>query len=358
MIGKEIEKKNFDFVDTIRCISMIGIVFEHSTTLAWFKYPKFWDSFLQASVIQVFKFSTIAFFLIAGFLINHKFAEYTPYQYLRNRFRNTIGPWAFWLNVFILINLINLFVRSLKGGMITELDDGFINYLGAQYYNVLFATSFWFILNFLICIAILLAFKKYLYDIWFGAILFLLSIFYSINMYYSWGPVGHTTALFGFVFYLWLGAYANKHYGVVSAFIKKMPMIWFVISVVITLIINILEVVHFKSIRAEGAYNTLAASNIIYSICFFAFLLKIGPINFINKQFQPRKTTFGIYLLHHIVLTYLITEIFRPFHIPLDNLTVYNAIAYSVIRFVCAYSISMLIVRIILKTRFRWAIGG
>src|SRR5689334_3986973 len=71
-------KKNFDFVDTIRCISMFGIVFEHSAVLWGTKYSTIGDTLLQVITMQFWKFATIAFFLIGGFLINYKFTEYTP----------------------------------------------------------------------------------------------------------------------------------------------------------------------------------------------------------------------------------------------------------------------------------------
>ncbi|MEJ2882485.1 acyltransferase [Pedobacter sp. GR22-6] len=351
-------KQNFDFVDTIRCIAMIGIVFEHSTTLGWFKYTLFSEQLLQASVMEFFKFATISFFLISGFLINHKFAEYTPYQYLKNRFKSTIGPWALWLNIFILINIAGLLVKEFKGAETPLSNGNFGAYLSDLYFTVITATSFWFILNFLICIAILLLFKKYLFHVFFGCILALSSVFYSVNIYYGWVAVGHTTALFGFVFYLWLGAFMNKHYAVIDQFIKRTKMIWFVIAATLAFMIANLEIIHLKNMDMEGAYNTLTISNIIYSLCFFALLLKIGPIDFINKKFEPRKTTYGIYLIHHIVLTYLISELFRPLHIPLDSLTVYEAVAYSILRFMIAYLITMLIVKGILRTSFKWTIGS
>ncbi|RZK65409.1 MAG: hypothetical protein EOO92_26390, partial [Pedobacter sp.] len=157
----EVIKKNFDFVDTIRCLSMMGIVFEHTEVFGAPNYASFYTSFAQASLMQFCKFVTIAFFLIAGFLINHKFVEYTAGQYLKNRFKSTIGPWAFWVNMFIVLELLGLFYFCfvLYNGERT-MPVPFLEYLGERYYHVLFETSFWFIPNFLICIAILLLFKR------------------------------------------------------------------------------------------------------------------------------------------------------------------------------------------------------
>lgn len=351
------KSKNYDFVDTIRCISMMGIVFEHSTTLSWFNYSSFYTTLLQASVMQVLKFATIAFFLIAGFLINHKFTEYTPWQYTKNRFKKTIGPWAFWLHVLIIADIIKILVNHIKFKVEMPFSDNFLKFIGDKYYEAIFTTSFWFILNFLICICILLLFKKYIYSLVFGMVLGIISLFYSVNLYYDWIITTHTTALFGFVFYLWLGAYMNKHYDIVEAYIKKTSIYWFISLAVITFFFADLEIVHLKNLGIEDAYNTLRISNIIYSLIFFLLLLKIGPISFINDKLEPRKTTFGIYLVHQIILTHLITEILRHFNFDMGTITIYGAIGLSVLRFILAYGISMLLVKIIVRTNFRWSMG-
>ena len=72
-------KKNYDFIDAIRGIAMMCIVAEHSLGSYIFPYmsAKYW---VYISLIQVIKFGTIAFFLLAGFLISEKFTDYTPSQ--------------------------------------------------------------------------------------------------------------------------------------------------------------------------------------------------------------------------------------------------------------------------------------
>ncbi|MES2828548.1 MAG: acyltransferase [Bacteroidota bacterium] len=353
------EQKNFDFVDTIRCLSMMGIVFEHTEIFGAANYASIYTSFAQASVMQFFKFVTIAFFLIAGFLINHKFVDYTAFQYLKNRFKSTVGPWAFWLNMFILINILGLlYVAYFKYNGERHMPSPFMKYLGDEYYNVIFNTSFWFIPNFLICIAILLAFKKYIYSLRFGLILGLATLFYSINLYYGWIRTQHTTALFGFVFFLWLGAYMNRYIDLLFNFIKKISYFILVAITAGVFVLSNLEIIYLKSIGIEDAYNTLRITNILYSLSFFLILLKIGSINNINRIFKPRQTTYGIYLMHQIIILKVLSEIFRPFHLQVSTMTLFEAILYSFARFILTYVIAYLIVNLILKTKFRWSIGA
>jgi len=352
-------KKNFDFVDTIRCISMIGIVFEHAEVFGVVTYSSFYTSFIQASGIQFFKFATIAFFLIAGFLINHKFVEYTPVQYLKNRFKSTIGPWVFWVNIFVLLNVIGIvFVAYFTYNRDGKLPSPFLNFIGEKYYEVIFTTSFWFIPNFLICIAILLLFKKYIYSLWLGSLLGLTSLFYSVNLYYGWIKTQHTTALFGFVFFLWLGAFMNRHLDVVFAAIKKISYTWLIGLTTALFILASLEIVHLKSVFSDDPFNTLRITNIAYSLAFFVLLLKIGSIPYVNREFLPRKTTYGIYLIHHIIILKVLLELFRPFHFQMSTMTITEMILYSLLRFGTVYLISFYLVKLLLRTKLKWTIGG
>lgn len=352
------EKVSFDFIDSIRCVAMIGIVFEHCTVLGEPKTSDFYLGMLHVSVMQFFKFATIVFFLIAGFLINHKFTEYTPGQYLKNRFKNTIKPWLFWLHVLLLCNIGSLLFRAFKFRESQILPDNFFHYLGEQYYHIIVSTSFWFILNFLICISILLLFKRYIYKLWFGLNLCCVSLFYGLNLYHGWIITNHTTALFGFVFYLWIGAYANRYHKELFAFINKVPMWCFIIITAFFFVLADLETLYLKSLAINDIYNTLRVSNILYSLSFFLILLKIGSIGFINKYFKPRSSTFGIYLIHHIVILHIITELFRPLKIDINHLTLSQATGYTILRFVITYSITMLIVMLIRRTKLKWSIGA
>ncbi len=337
---------------------MVGIVFEHSADLGWIKYDDFSSTFVQASVLQFFKFTTIAFFLISGFLINYKFTEYTPVQYMKNRLRSTIGPWLLWLHVLILMNFIDLWFRHARNAVAYPLPDDVVAYLGGEYYNAVTGTSFWFVLNFLICIALLLLFKKHLYKTGFGIILGLTSLVYSINLYFGWFITEHTTAVFGFVFFLWLGAYINRNYARIMHFIHSITTGRLLTFTFLLFLLSVLETVYLKLNGVTDAYNTLRVTNILYSLSFFALLLKRGAMPAVNKILEPRKTTYGIYLLHHIVITYLLREVLRPFSIEIQDLNVYLAAFYSCIRFTISYLLTFIIVKGLVRTRLKWTIGS
>jgi len=349
-------KKNFDFVDTIRCISMIGIVLEHSPIVGNDIYSNNFDTFIGASFIQLFKFSTIAFFLIGGFLINYKFQEYNSLQYLKNRFKNTIKPWMFWVFIFMVLTIIDRYVAYRKGGdgmIVTH----FFQYLLELLNHALFYTTYWFILNFLICITILLIFKKFLYKIWFGVILGCISVVYSINLYYGWFITLHSAALFGFIFYLWLGVYLNKYYDEVIVFLNKIPWYKILLLGAISFGLAIAESFKLLNLGSKDAYNTLRVTNIFYSFVIFAILLKIGNIKILQEKLQPRKTTFGIYLIHYLLISRFLPLIFQPLKLDYEHFSIWTNTGILLIRFLITYSLSFILTSLILRTRLKWSVG-
>lgn len=349
-------KKNFDFVNTIRCISMMGIIFEHSHIVQAPMYNTLGATIVEASVIQFFKFSTIAFFLIGGFLINHKFQEYSAGQYLKNRFKNTVRPWLFWMIVYLALTMLDRLVAYSKGSDGGLMFTDFTAYISDLTFRVLFFSPYWFILNFLICITLLLLFKKYLYNYWLGIFFGLVSLIYSINLYFKWFETTHTSALFGFVFYLWLGVYLNKYYAVVMKFVKNTPWALWVLVLMLTFALGICESLQLIRLGSTDAYNTLRISNIIYSFVAFGVLLKIGSINTLNRL-KPRETTFGIYLLHSIVIERFLPLIFQPLKLDVAHFTVWENTALLILRFLIAYVVSYLFSALLIKTKMKWSVG-
>lgn len=337
---------------------MIGIVYEHSTVLWGMKYIATTDIWIQVMAMQFWKFATIAFFLIGGFLINYKFTEYTPLQYLGRRFKNTIKPWLFWIIILIILNLIHNWVLHIKSGdpLFSGMNPG--DYFLEQFRYILFESSFWFILNFLICISILLIFKRYLYKLWFGLILAVISLLYSANLYQEWFVTHHSAALFGFVFYLWLGIYLNRYYDQVMTFVKTIKWRWVLIINLILFVFSCLEIIYLAKHGSKDEYNTLRISNIAYSITMFILLLKIGNIKFIDKRLKPRASTFGIYLIHQIIIIRLLPEIFKWNKWNFTTFSLFENIGYSILRFLLVYGIAFILTQLILKTRFKWVVGG
>jgi len=354
----EIKKNtNYSFIDNLRFISMFGIVMEHST-LFWNRYfTDFDDQLAQTLSIQVFKFGTIIFFILSGFLIGDKFTKYNSWEYLKRRFDNTFKPWLFWCFIMLCLTYISWYFKYVKSDNMELLIDPVSKFF-ENIYHITLDTSYWFIVNFMICIAVLLFFRKYLYSNLFGAILALLSIFYSINLYIQIIPTAHTTAILGFVFYLWLGFQLNIHFERFCSWVEKIKGWQILLALILSFALSCAETINLMGILPKDPFNTLRLSNILYSLISFIFLFKYCNFNFI-KKLKPRDTTFGIYLTHQLLIFYLLPMIFEPLHISNDQKSTRVLVVLQIVRFLIVYPTAYLLTILISKgpKKIRWIIG-
>lgn len=346
-------KKNFDFIDSIRCLSMMCIVFEHATHVGIYIFPSVdTQNIVYMCLVQLAKLGTISFFILAGFLIGSNFTKYTPLEYFKRRLSNTFIPWIIWSLVFV-------FAITYKFYFIRHNDPSFDlgQTISESFITVYFYSNYWFIINFLICIGVLLLFRKHLYSLWLGAILLLFTLIYSVNIYFSWFPPMHTMAIFGFVFFLWLGAQLNQHWTAVANWINSIPNWIWAILFVLTFALSVYETINLYQQHNIDPYNTLRFSNILYSLVCILILLKIRDFGF-TKYFKPRETTFGIYLIHYIIVFNVLPEILRPFHFPEPkDMSIFLMVALSLLRFIIVYSLTFGLVALLNKTKLKWTIG-
>lgn len=351
-------KVNYDFIDYIRFIAIISIVIEHSYFWPIGLYFKdLPEQVIQTFSMQIFKFGSVIFFLLAGFLIGDKIDQYKPLEYLKRRFDNTFKPWLFWVAIYMLIEYINSAVGYLRfGGSDAFSKPG--TYLYELITYVLFETSFWFIINFLVGIAILMLFRKYIYSFKFGLILLLCSLFYAVNIYHDWIPSRHTTAFLGFVFYIWLGVQMNRYYSDFLTWINKTSILSITLVCVVSFFLASAESLYLTNFYPKAdPYNTLRFTNILYSLIAFLLLFKIGNIKWI-KKLDPRNTTFGIYLIHYSVIVQGLPLIFRPLNIDYLHKGAAYLFCFQLIRFVITFAVTYLLTWLIGKSdRIKWIIG-
>jgi hypothetical protein len=348
---------SYTFIDSLRFISMISIVMEHCTDFFGLKYTQFSQQLVQVNSIQFFKFGTVIFFLLSGFLIGDKIKTSSPKEYLQRRFKNTFKPWLFWVFVLILLNYLTSAIIYFRFHPADFWQTPTLPITYQLTHTILY-TSFWFIINFMVCLAILLAFKKYLDSFYFGGILFLFSVFYSVNLYFSWIPTEHTVAMLGFVFYLWLGYQLNRYFDRFKLWVSNFAGWKLVGILILTYVIACAESLNLLHLGSDDAFNTLRFSNIIYSLVFFVLLFKYSP--YLNVSFfKPRQVTFGIYLIHQILVFQLIPAIFYPIHRQENYQSMPEMLTLQLIRFVIVYVTAYLITLLITYTpkQVRWIIG-
>ena len=345
-------KITYPFVDLIRFISTIGIVWIHSEFLLPKDVSAFYHKVPHIEVYfitrQLFKFATICYFLLAGFLLADKIGNNQRFNYFMRRFNTIVKPYLLAVVLFIGVSiLLKPYSQKLN---ITYL------YLVCKY--VVQYTAFWYIPNFLVCLLVIVLFAKYLKSIYFGAALFLITMGYTyFNVYSQHHNGSHTTALFGFVFYMWLGMYI-KTSGLINAIRKFNPVILGGVLLFIFAMSNWEIWQLFMHSNTHDCLNTLRIFNQLYSVAMFIFLVRCCG----NKPnfgiFRPRQETYGIYLYHYFFIFFFIplaeAWICKQYNLTMVTYNVYEIIAVNFLNFVICYFATTLVVKFLIRFKLAW----
>jgi len=194
----------------------------------------------------------------------------------------------------------------------------------------------------------------------------MLSWAYGVNQYAQWIPPSHTTAFFGYLFYLWLGIQLFDRFDVVREYINRIP--WWVVLLVLSCAISLMVVEDEISISLgfPNYYNALQNSNQLYALIVLVVSIKL-PVNLVPSFIDVRKESYGIYLTHQIVgsvgcaiidLTLGFSQSGSFFaRLPEMVVNPFARIAIWVLWFAVIYSISLTITKLIRRTKWAWTVG-
>lgn len=300
------KSSEFPFIDLIRFLSMMGIVWAHTE----FEPPdlNFTDYLKNLGHVeyyilfkQVFKFGVLSFFMISGILFGDQLDRTTPLAYFKRRIDSTLKPYLVASGLFV---GILVFIRYI-------LNKGYFNSWGEIIQFTYFKSTFWYLPNYLICLAVLLLFWNYLKSLYFGMTLLFINITYTLLTVYDSDLItSHTsfTAVFSYLFYLWLGAYISNK-GLVSKIKKINPFMLFA-AVVVLYLVSCLESYQLFQ-KQMGYFNILRFGNQAYSLAMFVFLIRICNKRPNFWKLNPRKESFGIYLYHGFFANLIFPKLFR-----------------------------------------------
>jgi len=167
-----------------------------------------------------------------------------------------------------------------------------------------FHAAYWFIPVALISVLLLIAFKKHINNLWLGMFLGVCALFYGVNLYHGWVSANHTQAFVGYVFFVWLGAQLKIHSEWIKPLLGNLPWPALLAISLILFAIACLEGMTLASIGCVDPYASLRISNAVLSIVVFLYLLKSHRFNWI-RHLRPGQNTYGIYLIHSIVISEL-----------------------------------------------------
>ncbi len=277
---------------------MLAIVAIHSSA-AFALSAKALGHLPQIAVFP-WKFATINFFLISGFLLGGRIETCSPLHYLRRRMRKIVGPWLWWAFLFTIALFAREFSMHVPASAFAILEHSLV--------FCLTSTPFWFVPNMMVALTILLFFRSRLDSLRFGATLFAVSLFYAINIYTEWIPSGHTTAIFGFVFYLWLGAFTSRHYPAIYTRVARLRIEVLVAAVLLTGLAAFAEATLIQRVTSSDPLNSLRFTNQLFSIAVFLLVARFNRATW-PRFVNVRLHTFGIYLAHSLILMILIKTV-------------------------------------------------
>lgn len=341
---------NHLFANNVRFLSMMAIIAIH-TVIA---YP--YTSVPAVYLIQPLKFGTIGFFLISGFLFGERMDRYSSLEYDGRRLKNVLLPWTLW---YLLYCMLHIAAHAAHGRLSIHSADPFTP-LWSTFSTSLLDTAYWFVPNLLIALAVLLILRRALRNIATGMVFFAVSLLYGANIYGRWFPVEHPRAVFGFVFYLWLGAWGAWHFAVVEKWLSRIPS-WVMIGcVILTNGFALVETKVLFHLHSADPLNSLRITNQLYSVAVVLAMMRLRHAAW-PRFVDVRAHTFGLYLTHSVALTVLEPVLVRilPRLGPLRLWkSPFGSSVLIPILFIVVYGGCLLMVRELLSHSWlRWTIG-
>lgn len=345
---------NYEQIDTIRGVTICLIVWGHCL-LGWQDYvPKnTLDSFLKIAVFETGKVSTIIFFIVAGFLLRPKLYHYTLASFCRHRLPKVYKPWISFILLFLVLSIVQLLpLRELWAKQdakqfwwyIYKLTDGLMLY-----------TAYWFVTTYIVTMLLLVWLREHAERAWLGIFLAAITLFYCINFYYNWVAANHAKAVLAYAFFVWLGIQLHKYYPLIQLTLKKISWPMLFTALTLSFIVSCMDAHYLTGIGCVDPYGSNRISNALVSIVFLAVLLKAGKRSGINR-FQPRKTVYGIFLVHNIVIFELTFIVLRIFSVKQFD-SIWMLLVFNLAFFALVLTVTYGIVWGITKTKFRWLVG-
>ena len=347
------KRPEYLFIHTVRFWSMLAIVFLHCAA----KFTKYETvSVTEMSLmVQPFKFGTIGFFLISGFLVGDRLPASDRISYLRRRAKRLIPAWLVWFGVDIFYSTH----RDLAGIPATGISAGLL--LSTMYTSgvrCLTETALWFIPNFMVALTCIVMLRRWLNDLRLGAALLAVNLFYGVNVYTRWLPSRHTEALFAFVFYLWLGAWCSLRKDQILNWAIAQSLRRLVLWACIAAGVSLIETAILWTHHSPDALNSLRIGNQIYSVLIVILLLRIRSRSwpaFINVA----ETTYGVYLTHGAVMTVIFAIAMKMVMVHGHQLAAPGILLMWVVLAPTGYLLSLQLTRLFASTRrWAWVVGA
>jgi hypothetical protein len=332
---------------------MVAIVLMHAIAELHYEFqpiPLGQKSLMQ----QPFKFATIGFFIISGFLVGDRLPASNPVSYLRRRANRLVPAWALWWALDTIDHSKRTLLHQYRAGL--DLAAVFETLRAAAFWTLIMK-PIWFVPNLLVALTCLVMLRKWINDLRLGAFFLVLSIVYAFNIYVCWIPTRHTQALFGFVFYLWLGAWCAQRKDRVLSWVQTRSVGWLVFWACVAAGVSLLESCILRAMNLDDT-NTLRFGNQIYSVLVVILLVRIQRRTWPSFVNVP-ETTYGIYHSHDMVLGFVGFVVARIALVHGRVLGSAGVVLVSLVIGLIAYAVSLQLTRLFASSpRWAWTVGA
>ena len=315
----ESQIQNYNWVKKIRIVSVFAVILLHSIHTIQSVNPNIFYEGLINLIIVTFKFPTIFFFIISGYLFQMKFETYRESgfkHFLINKYKSILAPY-FFLYLFPEF-IYKILIIPLFGEEVHKIT---LNQDIYPFLHFLMVYVFWFIPVLFLNFGINYFIDRKKLNLFFLISLFTL-LFHTSNIYFRWTDnSSHTFAVFGYTFFFILGR---------LYFLGRIKT-----SIKFKYLIILLLFSFFEFLFLEKNSNTLKLTNVIYSVSLFFFLApRIGKIKF-NKEVE--NINFYFVFLIHTKIIYLISVIL--YYLKLDLTPFFSMVSsFLIVGLVCLLS--------------------
>ena len=287
--GSDGAQAGYLFIDNARFLSMIAIVARHCE-LSMYGGPP--TPLLESAIVQFRTFGVQLFFVVSAFLMADRLAcgDTDVRGYWKSRIHQVAIPWLIWLGIYIALDLLRFFTRPQKRPI----------GLAEEIFKDVFYQAYWYVPLLLFSLAVLLLLRRHWGSWWLGFVSLPLSLIYGVNQYALWFPSSHTTAVFGYLFSVWVGIRLFQDFRSASAWIERVPWWLLLLLLGLSFSVSILEDRVMETLGFSDSYNALQISNQVYSFVWLFVLLKLR-VRLVPSFIDVRKDTYGIYLTHQVV---------------------------------------------------------
>lgn len=257
----------------------------------------------QASILNLAKFGTIVFFVISGYLFQHKFDNYVKRKrdFLKNKYTTLLRPYVL---VFAVPTIAYIFCTPHIQPYNTLNIPIFINRL----LHEIFFTNYWFIPTLFLYFFINL-FIPTAHLTFFLCLSLVITLFWSANIYIKFLPfTAHTVTGLGFMSAFILGRMIclRKGFSICNNNARILGII-----VIGSYAASMIEsyLIYFK-IHEDDFVNTLRLSNILFSLSVLEALNRVFRKKTLPLEIVQANTYF-IYLFHFHFIRILMWRVFR-----------------------------------------------